>query len=316
MRLKSLFTTASVAALGFAGAVSAGNELVVDQIGSDNFNDSGQSGSNLETLIQQNGNYNSSSMSNAGAASANDNLALRQDTSGNYATYGGDAGGSANNDFAVIQEGGNFNSAAVNVGGGNSNGNQVGIAQNGGQNTVGGGAGGNNDRGFGGGTVSFSQTALTMSQNSSNPLTLSADAQFEGTNNFVGMEQLGFQNVTALAVNGNNNSIMGSTSSNSPVSGRASIDFNGDFGSASIFDGSPTIDGQARSASLTPGGGVSGYVDTVTGNFAVQDGNYNEAVLQQDGNNNIIAWGQRGSFHTAEITQVGNNNFHQGGQSN
>ena len=55
MYFKLLLISASALALGLSGAASAGNKLVVDQIGSDNFNDSGQSGSNLETLMRVRG---------------------------------------------------------------------------------------------------------------------------------------------------------------------------------------------------------------------------------------------------------------------
>ena len=200
--------------------------------------------------------------------------------------------------------------------GGRQRRNEIGIAQDGNENTVAGGLGGNTNRGFGGGTVAFSQTALTMSLNTSAPLSPMQDAPISGNDNFVGLEQLGARNVVGLSVTGNNNTIVGSTSSNSPVSGRMAIDLNADFGSASIFDGGESIDGEDRSGNIFPGGGVTGFVDTVTGNFAVQDGVDNQAALKQDGNDNIIAWGQIGNDHMAEITQVGNNNMHLGGQSN
>ena len=255
MQFRTLLTTASavVMALGMmAGTAQAGNnnQMVVEQIGDDNFNDSGQSGSNNETLVQQNGNANTSSVSVAGGiASNNENIAVRQETNGNVAQYNGDAGGTSNNDFAVLQRGGNRNTAAINNSG--NSGNQIGIAQDGTRNVVSGGASGNAGRGFGGGTITESQQVLTMTLQSSNPLTLTEDAPISGNGHFVGLDQIGSNNIVALSVSGSNNTIVGSTSSNSPVSGRTSIALNTDFG-VSMFDGNPTIDGEARGANLTP----------------------------------------------------------------
>ena len=82
-----------------------------------------------------------------------------------------------------------------------------------------------------------------------------------------------------------------------------------------MFDGGPAIDGEARSNSIFPGGGVSSWVHSVTGNFAVQDGTGNQAALKQDGQDNLIAFGQIGNNHQAEITQVGTLNMHLGGQN-
>jgi hypothetical protein len=317
MRIRTLLTTASAMALSFgvmAGAAQANNnQLVVDQIGNYNFDDAGQSGNNNETLVRQTTSNNTASVSTGGFPSFREDIAvLQKDGTANYVAAGTDGGGTFDNDFGVIQEGGR-NTASFDQEGSVSdrNNTEIGVVQTGNQNVVAGGAGfgdnqgggtGTENRGFGAGTVTYTQTGISFTQESEDELMLRDRAPVTGSGHFIAIEQDGFQNVVGLEVRGNGNSILGVTASNMNASGRSALNLNKDFGS-SVFDGGETIDADARNTG-----------SSVTGGFFIQNGNFNQAALKQDGVNNTIAAGQIGSNNTMEITQVGTGNFHMGGQ--
>jgi hypothetical protein len=277
-----------------AGGPAVANDLFVEQIGTSNFADGSQTGVNNEGYVRQDGNYNSAGAGFKG--NNNDGLVL-QTTNRNRADWSFEAasqGGISGNTFGVIQGGGNENFASLNTQGAPTNSTWFVEQIEGSSNEVGGGN--NYTTPVGNGNTSGIQITTTGMTSGIGPSDISffdpVDngsnlARMEGNNNYVGLRQLGSNNVAAVNVNGNNNRIGG------PDTTRNSATLN-DFTHTDFFSSPDTL-GPAS------GAGVTG--------MGVQDGVGNEVALVQAGDDNSINFAQVGNDQTAEFYQSGYGNL-------
>lgn len=297
MRLKSLFTTASVAALGFVGAASADNNtLFVEQIQSNNFVDASQSGFGNETYASQDGNFNtgnasvtgnnnralliqqgnrnSGGWSSQGAATGNNNaIGVVQTTNQNFAGLSFQQGGADNSQIFVRQRGGNGNYVG--------NGAPIDAGTNPGNSTVGNGAQNGSTRPLSNDGVDGSLLVGSV------PTTGDQNAKTFGNFNRIGIDQNGAGNALALNVDGDFNRVGGSANS-------ALFDLAlGDFASG-FYSGGDDI---------APGENQFGV-----GGLATQDGNNNTGLIDIVGSSNAVGFAQIGNNNVNEVRVNGSNN--------
>jgi len=200
------------------------------------------------------------------------------------------------NTFGIVQKTGNRNFAGINTQGVPTN-TVVFIEQDGARNEVGNGGsfttpvGNGNTTGATITTAGLTAASLVGPTDASlfDPTTVAPGgnplARVEGNGHFVGLNQIGSDNVVALNVKGSGNTIAGDSAGPSTLNDRTA--------SGTFFD-SP--------ASLVPSaGGVSG--------LGAQDGVNNQAALVQDGINNTINFAQIGNNNVSETYQNGSGNL-------